>query len=564
MPENNVKVKLSLEDQLTQNLKKIEGEFKSLGREVSEVSRTLTFFGGAVTASMAGVFNQAAKDMPEVNRQLTSISNSFQALADNVATAAAPSLNEFSRLLNGTVKVVSDFVKSHEVMVNQFIKYSAIALAVGTVGFAIGKLLKTLADLFVIGRKLLGLFLAMEAPMLAVVGAVLILIGALGLLDKAMGGYWTDKFLNFWTKMTNNFKSFVNSFKAGMDEIPVRSSNAFKKFEEGFQETIKRMEDSAKTLGASIGSSLETGFSNTFFNVLTGKFNDFKSVIIGFGNDIARAFSKFAAERVMFGLFNNDPTKGNNGIFSGLGGLLGFGKGPVQKGAGAKDPMDDMLKNAQKTSREFEKTTENLKRFQTTKDALMENFNKFGGVIQQTGSTEIAMTQQLGVAWTGMTNMVGKGFESAINTIQQAANNLLAMLGGTQKKSGGGWWKWLTPIAYAGLMTQAATFGQAGSSMTGIGGGPKIDSLPSGFNPDFGDIPFSDMSGMMPRLAKGGIVRRPTVAVVGESGPEAVVPLDKSGGMGGHKVNIYINEAVLNSPSNMKSFVKMLKEELAR
>jgi hypothetical protein len=42
----------------------------------------------------------------------------------------------------------------------------------------------------------------------------------------------------------------------------------------------------------------------------------------------------------------------------------------------------------------------------------------------------------------------------------------------------------------------------------------------------------------IPELANGGIVTGPTVALIGEAGPEAVVPLDRMGGMGN---NIVIN-----------------------
>jgi len=42
------------------------------------------------------------------------------------------------------------------------------------------------------------------------------------------------------------------------------------------------------------------------------------------------------------------------------------------------------------------------------------------------------------------------------------------------------------------------------------------------------DIGFPDI----PRLASGGIVNDPTLALIGESGPEAVVPLGRGGGMG--------------------------------
>lgn len=46
----------------------------------------------------------------------------------------------------------------------------------------------------------------------------------------------------------------------------------------------------------------------------------------------------------------------------------------------------------------------------------------------------------------------------------------------------------------------------------------------------------------IPLLAKGGIVNRPTLAMIGEAGPEAVVPLGRGGGMGS-TYNITVNVA---------------------
>jgi hypothetical protein len=47
----------------------------------------------------------------------------------------------------------------------------------------------------------------------------------------------------------------------------------------------------------------------------------------------------------------------------------------------------------------------------------------------------------------------------------------------------------------------------------------------------------------IPMLANGGIVSQATLAVVGESGPEAVIPLDRMGefGGGGGNVTIHVN-----------------------
>jgi hypothetical protein len=56
------------------------------------------------------------------------------------------------------------------------------------------------------------------------------------------------------------------------------------------------------------------------------------------------------------------------------------------------------------------------------------------------------------------------------------------------------------------------------------GGEKIIEELPPGVNTNNGDlIPF----------AKGGIVTSPTMALIGEAGPEAVIPLSRGGGFGG-------------------------------
>jgi hypothetical protein len=60
------------------------------------------------------------------------------------------------------------------------------------------------------------------------------------------------------------------------------------------------------------------------------------------------------------------------------------------------------------------------------------------------------------------------------------------------------------------------------------------------------DVDFL-MSGGIPALANGGIVTGPTLALIGEAGPEAVIPLDRAGGMGGGDVNIYVQGADPNA-----------------
>jgi TP901 family phage tail tape measure protein len=48
----------------------------------------------------------------------------------------------------------------------------------------------------------------------------------------------------------------------------------------------------------------------------------------------------------------------------------------------------------------------------------------------------------------------------------------------------------------------------------------------------------------IPMLAEGGIVRSATLAMIGEAGPEAVIPLDRAGGMGGTSIVVNVSGAV--------------------
>lgn len=64
-----------------------------------------------------------------------------------------------------------------------------------------------------------------------------------------------------------------------------------------------------------------------------------------------------------------------------------------------------------------------------------------------------------------------------------------------------------------------------------------------------------------PRLAEGGIVTKPTFAFIGESGPEAVIPLSNRGSaqVSGPTVNVYINDSLIDRP-----MVDVIKNEVKK
>jgi hypothetical protein len=90
----------------------------------------------------------------------------------------------------------------------------------------------------------------------------------------------------------------------------------------------------------------------------------------------------------------------------------------------------------------------------------------------------------------------------------------------------------LTPKIIAGNAT--AAFNAAMALANSAFGG----SVPATFAASMADNLFAD--GGMPRMASGGIVTRPTIAMIGESGAEAIIPLSQMNSMGGN-INITVN-----------------------
>ena len=68
------------------------------------------------------------------------------------------------------------------------------------------------------------------------------------------------------------------------------------------------------------------------------------------------------------------------------------------------------------------------------------------------------------------------------------------------------------------------------------------------------------VSGSIPKMADGGIVSSPTIAMIGEAGPEAVVPLSKLGSMGGGgDVNINVNGGMSTSAEIGQAILNALR-----
>ncbi len=83
---------------------------------------------------------------------------------------------------------------------------------------------------------------------------------------------------------------------------------------------------------------------------------------------------------------------------------------------------------------------------------------------------------------------------------------------------------------------------------TGISGLNSAIDLLNKVNP-FEDVPNIPK---IPKLAKGGIVTRPTLALIGEAGPEAVIPLNSRHGFGrSQNITINVQAGLVSSPDQV-------------
>ena len=68
----------------------------------------------------------------------------------------------------------------------------------------------------------------------------------------------------------------------------------------------------------------------------------------------------------------------------------------------------------------------------------------------------------------------------------------------------------------------------------------------------------------IPHFASGGIVTGPTLALIGEAGPEAVVPLGASSGGFGTNINITITGNKISSAMDMQTIARAVGDEIVR
>lgn len=213
--------------------------------------------------------------------------------------------------------------------------------------------------------------------------------------------------------------------------------------------------------------------------------------------------------------------------------------------------------NLGSVSTSAEQTNEGLTSVQRTiQDIKREVDATFGELAVKLPTTGQMVATSLKTMFEGLTNGIGdavaqsivygKSFEESFMASMKAiAAQVISFL--------------VTTIAKILVLRAAGVVGPISSFALGLGGGSGGGSGSGGGGGGFGGflrslIPFAD----------GGMVTKPTIGLLGEAGPEAVIPLDKMNEMGGG-VNVNISGPVfLDDQAAVDKFVRKISDGVKR
>jgi hypothetical protein len=153
--------------------------------------------------------------------------------------------------------------------------------------------------------------------------------------------------------------------------------------------------------------------------------------------------------------------------------------------------------------------------------ALQVKFNIFGKAIEgiKTGF----------MAWWGVVKFVFGAIKQGFGELKDLGVKIFDGIGG----------------AFKGVINAVISGLEGGLNFAIKGLNTILDGIDAAAGPfvNFGSIPKVSL----PRLAEGGITTGPTIAMIGEKGPEAIIPLDRLGNMGGNTITINVQGADPNA-----------------
>ncbi len=415
------------------------------------------------------------------------INNAFVNLQNSAKAALATIGQEIDNAINlqkvlGQIAAflnrVANGFKSLSPATKKFIVIAAgLATALGPVLLSIGSILKLLP--------------LMKAGLLALTGPVGLVVGAIAALAAG---------ISFARSKSEKFKRATNAIAAAFVELTRIIKEVVIQFGQGISKIFSGdIKEGFKDLSIAIARGNPIGIA-LFEGKRLGK---------AFTDGYAKELEEEVPKAIVPAIQKADTSQ----IFA------GFGAGTsASSGSGTGEASPSLPKVAALAP--LQTLPESVQSITTTLEESLPVFDKVSIATETLGEKFKVVGEKLNEAMEG-------GFGTVPQLLGAAADSMLkAALSGEKsfKKLGQAALKGAAQVARAKIIEATVAFAADAFAKLGIfgtilaaGAGALVGGIFNGLISKIG----------IPALAEGGIVNRPTLALIGEAGPEAVVPLDK-------------------------------------
>jgi hypothetical protein len=179
MPNNEMVITLSLDDQLTKGLeqaqtglKKFASEAKSLGREIRQVGGAMTMFGAFLSAPFIVALNKVGEGSAKVKAELMRLEGVTQQLHAVIANAILPIVTRFINVLQELLNWLSSIPEPiRNIILQSVFLVGVLSTMGGIIMVVIGQIILLASNLAGLTSAFLG-FAAANAPLLIIAGTI--------------------------------------------------------------------------------------------------------------------------------------------------------------------------------------------------------------------------------------------------------------------------------------------------------------------------------------------------------------------------------------------------------
>ena len=458
-----------------------------------------------LTKSLTEKFDGQAEAAAKIGAgPLVQMTNQLGDLAEELGMRLMPYVNQFVVFMKQLIKKFDELTNSQK---ENVVKWGLWVAALGPALIIIGKIsigISSLIKMFVTLRTVT----LLASTSFTFFRRSMIRMTAAGWAANGMIGAMTGAFRVLKTAiMTNPIGVLIGTLAlaAGAFLTYTQATKDATDANDEFEGTVETTEEAIKRIGKSVGDMGKDSFQLQIQEI----------------EDLIKKIKGFEVKETQFtkGIALSDKQKKQ---IQDLNMLLIRLK---QKQFEAKKETDDLNKSINNLGLETEDTTEETEKYTRALDPLIVKMKEFAemskkmwhndGILAGPMTAAEANYEKLFTmqdAWNDSVSSFGDIFSNSMQTAMTSQENFFSAFIKNLKQAIGKQLAMLAALEITGFL------------LGGIGGGMLTKGLPKGAG--------NFLRGIIP-MADGGIVTGPQMALIGEAGPEAVIPLDQLKNFGG-------------------------------